>query len=434
MTTRPNVVVFVPDQLRADAIGAFGNSRIQTPHIDGLAARGVRFDNAYVQHPLCRPSRMSFLTGWYPRVAAQRRLTNVIRPDEPSFLKQFHDHGYHVIHAGVRGDTFAPAAAEVILHEYGAVDLDEAIIRTAETWLRRPPKQPWLLYLQLLAPHSPFGTPEPWSSMYHRDSVPDPIPVPGAGDGYHPHYIQALRLKYGLQHVVPDKWRELIATYYAMVSRMDHHVGRVLSAVETAGLTDDTLFAFFTDHGKLLGDYGLIEKWPSAVSRNVTQAPLLLAGADLPRGIAIESMVELIDVFPTLLELAGIPDSSHRHAGKSLTHVMQHPNKTHREYAFTEGGSVAEDDDPTLAGSVFAVRDRRWTYIERIYEQPELYDRASDPQERVNLAGKPYLRKVEYRMRARLASWLQETTDVVEYPRIPTDELPIIAPMSDRRW
>ncbi len=270
--------------------------------------------------------------------------------------------------------------------------------------------------------------------MYHRDSVPDPIPVPTSADGYHPHYIQALRLKYGLQHVVPEKWRELIATYYAMVSRMDHHVGRVVSAVESAGLSSNTVFAFFAEHGKLLGDYWLIEKWPSAVSRNVTQSPLVLAGADLPGGIAIDSMVELIDVFPTLLDIAGITEGSHRHAGKSLVPVIQQATKIHREYAFTEGGSVGEDDDPTLAGSVFAVRDRRWTYIERIYEQPELYDRASDPQERVNIAGRPYIRNVEYRMRARLASWLQETTDVVEYPRIPTDELPIIsAPLGDRR-
>jgi arylsulfatase A-like enzyme len=85
-TPRPNIVVFVPDQLRADCVGAFGHPVVRT-NIDALAARGTRFTNAYVRHPVCSPSRASFLTGWYPHVAGHRTLTHLLRPDEPNFLK-----------------------------------------------------------------------------------------------------------------------------------------------------------------------------------------------------------------------------------------------------------------------------------------------------------------------------------------------------------
>jgi arylsulfatase A-like enzyme len=97
---RPNVVVFVPDQLRADAVGAFGNTVVSTPYIDALAARGVRFDNAYAQHPVCSPSRASFLTGWYPHVRGHRSLTYLLEAGEPNFLKTFKDNGYHVTWVG----------------------------------------------------------------------------------------------------------------------------------------------------------------------------------------------------------------------------------------------------------------------------------------------------------------------------------------------
>lgn len=167
---RPNVVVFVPDQLRADAVGVFGNPYVQTPNIDRLAARGARCANAFVQHPVCSPSRASFLTGWYPHVSGHRTLTHLLRADEPNFLKTFRDNGYHVTWVGERGDTFAPGGTEASVDEYGfavaptgmrwaadieyendlaartfyagrvedAVDFDEAAVRTAETWLAAP--------------------------------------------------------------------------------------------------------------------------------------------------------------------------------------------------------------------------------------------------------------------------------------------------------
>ena len=137
-------------------------------------------------------------------------------------------------------------------------------------------------------------------------------------------------------------WREVIATYYAMISRMDAHFGRILAAIERAGAADTTVTAFFADHGEYLGDYGLIEKWPSAMSANITRDPLVIAGPRVPPGVIVDDMVEIIDVFPTLLDLAEILDGSHRHYGRTLRPAIA--GQGHRTYAFTEGGFTVEEE------------------------------------------------------------------------------------------
>jgi arylsulfatase A-like enzyme len=411
-------------------------------------------------------------------VHGHRTLTHLVRADEPNFLKAFKDAGYHVAWAGARGDTFAPGGTEASVDEYGfsagAVDFlhghgrsfaddvearlfylgetvedpehpdfDEAAIRSAEAFLgQAPTERPWLLFVPILAPHCPFGVSEPWFSMYEREEMPVPAAPP---DGPEPAFHQAIRDGHGLDRVTAEQWREVTATYYGMISRMDDHFGRVMAAVERAGAADTTLTAFFSDHGEFLGDYGLIEKWPSAMSANVTRDPLLVAGPGIPAGAVVEEMVELIDVFPTLLELAGVPDVTHRHYGRSLVSTLT-SGAPHRTYAFTEGGFTIEEEpqlesppfpydvkgrlqheNPRLVGKAVAVRDRRWTYVERLYEGNELYDRDADPAERRNLVGRPEHAEVEARLRNAIMRWLIETADVVpheEDPRTPPVDLP----------
>ncbi|SEH02167.1 Arylsulfatase A [Nonomuraea solani] len=481
MKARPNVVVFVPDQLRADAVGAFGNDVVSTPVIDALAARGARFSNAYAQHPVCSPSRASFLTGWYPHVRGHRSLTYLLESGEPNFLKTFKDNGYEVVWAGERGDTFAPGATEESVDAYGfsvpptgmrwakdltyrdevaarlflagkeddaeSVDFDEAAIRTAERWLATRPPEPWVLFVPLLAPHVPFRSREPWHSMYDPAAMPDPAPVPGPQDGPEPRFHQAIRAAYGIEDVPPETWREVTAAYYAMISRMDAHLGRVLAAVAAAGAADDTITAFFADHGEYLGDYGLVEKWPTSMTSNILRNPLVLAGPGIPEGVVVDDMVELIDVFPTLLDLAGVPDDTHRHYGRSLVPRLRGDTGEHRSLAFSEGGFTVEEEpqfenapfpydaktdlqhaEPSLVGKAVAVRDRRWSYVHRLYAPPELYDREADPGELVNLAGRPEVADVEGRLRDAVLRWLLETADVLPlepHPRRPVVTAPV---------
>jgi arylsulfatase A-like enzyme len=226
---------------------------------------------------------------------------------------------------------------------------------------------------------------------------------------------------------------------------MDAHFGRIMAAVERSGSAQQTLTAFFADHGEYLGDFGLIEKWPSAMSANITRDPLILAGPGIPAGRVVHDMVELIDVFPTLLDLAQVPDRTHRHYGRSLTGVLRDGTK-HRDYAFTEGGFAVEEEpqlergrfpydlkrqlqhrEPRLVGKAIAVRDERYTYVERLYEGAELYDRTADPAERVNLAGRPEHAQVQQILSDAVFRWLLQTADVIPYepdPRFPDVALP----------
>ncbi|MET9490776.1 sulfatase-like hydrolase/transferase [Nocardia sp. NPDC006630] len=475
MSQRPNFVFFIPDQLRADALGVFGNPHIDTPHIDALAQRGTRFTNAFVQHPVCSPSRASFLTGWYPHTAGHRTLTHLLQPHEPNLLRILKDSGYHVTWAGMRGDTFAPGVTELSVDEYGfsvwptatgfdgdypdgvwsrlfyrgqvpddgRIDPDEAAIRTAEDWLRNPPDQPWVLFLPLIAPHCPFQVAEPWFSKRDRAALPDPLP-PG-DTAAEPRFMQAVRDAYELGEVTAEQWREVVATYYGMIERLDSQLGRIMSAVEQSGAADSTVTLFFADHGEYLGDFGLIEKWPSAVHDCITRDPVIISGGGLPGGGSSSAMVELIDVLPTVLELAGIT-APHRHFGRSLVPLLHDAGLPHREFAFTEGGFTIEEEpqlerpafpydrkgdlqhaDATLVGKVVAVRDTRWTYVWRLYEPPELYRRDTDPQERINLASDPQFDDVRHRMHEAMTRWLVETADVVPLdpdPRFPQVELP----------
>ncbi|WP_371537314.1 sulfatase-like hydrolase/transferase [Streptomyces sp. NBC_01023] len=476
--TRPNFVVFMPDQLRADALGAFGNPQASTPHLDALAARGTRFSQAYVQHPVCSPSRASILTGWYPHTAGHRTLTHLLKPDEPNLLRILKEAGYQVVWAGMRGDTFAPGATEQSVDAYGfstlptvayggdypdgvwsrlfyrgpvpddgRTDPDEAAVRTAEDWLANPPAEPWVLFLPMVAPHCPFQAEEPWYSLHDRDAVPAPV-APGAPGG-EPGFMAAIRERYELGEVTEEQWREVAATYYGMVSRLDDQLGRVMSAVERTGAADNTVTLFFADHGEYLGDFGLIEKWPSAMHDCVTRDPLVIAGPGIGQGGHCEEMVEMIDVLPTVLELAGV-EAPHRHFGRSLVPQLTDPATPHRAFAFTEGGFTVEEegqmeraafpydrksglqhDAPDLVGKAFAVRDRDWTYVWRLYEQPELYARGEDPHERTNLAGTPEHAPVQQRMQDALLRWLATTSDVIPFktdPRLPQVDLPAPTP------
>lgn len=474
MTTRPNIVLFMPDQLRADAVGCFGSPVASTPNIDALAARGVRFDDAWAQHPVCGPSRVSLLTGWYPHVAGHRTLDNLIEDHEPNLFKILRAAGYHVAIAGDRGDVFAPGVTEASsdfcgfldppdrdanrarwtsphpddhrLHRAmyfgetgaeGMVDFDEATVRTAERWLREgaPTDQPWVLWVPLFFPHPPFTVEEPWFSMHDRATMPDPISADRATGKA--AFVDAYRDVYGWGDLTPEDFREIAATYHGMVSRVDAQLGRVLEAVDAIGATDQTVVGFLSDHGEYLGDYGLLEKWPSAMDPCILRNPLILAGAGLPAGVVVDRPVELIDLLPTLCELAEA-EPRHTHFGRSLLAVMHDPSIAHRAFACAEGGFRTSDHelleraawiyepksrlqhaDPELVGTVMALRTPTHTYVHRRCGSDEFYDRIADPHETTNLIGRAEDLDLQRTLREQLFEWLADTSDVIPWEANP---------------
>ncbi|KAJ5100479.1 hypothetical protein N7456_006531 [Penicillium angulare] len=481
---RPNIVMFMPDQLRYDALGCSGKHEfVKTPNIDKFASRGVRFSECYVQASVCSQSRCSIFTGLYPHVSGHRSLDNLLKPWEPNLFRTLKDNGYHVACMAPRGDLFAPGVTELSLDEYGfleppevtkiigkateerpetdisiwerlfyqgrrdasrAVDYDEAAIRSAEEWLDCPPNdQPWVLFLPLLFPHCPFTVEEPYFSMYSREEMPSPSSHE-IKTGYEPRYMQSIRARHGTHRATPEIWAEVAATYHGMISRLDDQFGRIVNKLDATGLWSKTITMFFTDHGEYLGDHGLIEKWPSGLSETLVREPLVIAGGDIPTGLVRNDMAEMVDLIPTIFQLCGI-DETFPHNGKSLLPTILH-SKPHRQYAFSEGGFLVSEEpllekgpfpydikgkiqheDTESVGKAISMRDQNWTYIYRLYEPAELYDRRADPQELHNLAADPQYKHQAQLMESQMFRWMVETSDFLPYTRdgrFPTVDLP----------
>lgn len=469
VVARPNLLLFMPDQLRADAVGAFGNPVVRTPAVDDLASRGVRFTNAFAQHSVCSQSRISMFTGWYPHVAGHRTLDHLLASHEPNIFRRLRDGGYHVAMAGARGDMLAPGVTRASSDRFGFTrppemddfakwrtspfeegskwydafyggpvdgelfELDAATVATALDWLADGLPEPWCLFVPLIFPHPPFVVERRWYDLYAGVDVPPPVPPLFDGK---PGFYREIHERCGLDRLDADDWAEIIRTYYAMVSRVDHQLGEVLAAVDHAGCAERTVTFFFTDHGEYLGDYGLIEKWPSGVDDVLLRNPLIIHDPSTRPGVA-GALVELVDLTATLEALAELPPAPH--FGRSLRPLLEDPARQHRDIACSEGGFlVAEEpllesgtgghyrhkqeiqhERTELVGRAMALRTHEWCYVERLYEGPELYDRVADSRETTNLAGRPEHATTERELRDRLFRWLFETSDVIPLERDP---------------
>ena len=465
---RPNIVLFMPDQLRADSVGCFGNPVVQTPHIDALAARGTCFDGAFVNHPVCGPSRVNLMTGWYPHTRGHRTLTNLIKPWEPNLLRYLKQSGYNVAWVGQRGDVFAPGVTEestnfcgwtvrpkVVFqpprHPEGSrlydayyngrrdadgvvLDFDEATVQTAEQWLADGPREPWLLFVALIFPHPPFEVEDPWYGMYSPADMPEPI-APERCSGK-PAFHAAIREAHDLGRLSAGDWAEIRRTYYGMISRVDSQLGRVLESVARAGAEQRTAVFFTTDHGEYAGDYGLVEKWPAGLEPCLLRNPLVAALPGGREGQRSGAFVEMVDLLPTLLEL-GETEAAHTHFGRSFLPLLGDGAAAHRDAAFSEGGfsvggsrlhepivpgpyrkkTELQRDRPELLGKAVAIRTDRHTYVYRLYERDELYDRHADPEETTNLL--PGAEDLAQPLRERVLAWLLETSDVIPWERDP---------------
>jgi len=272
--------------------------------------------------------------------------------------------------------------------------------------------------------------------------------------GHEPRYMEAIRNKYGTARATDDMWAEVMAVYYGMISRLDDQLGRIVSILDSTGLFSSTVTMFFTDHGEYLGDYGLIEKWPSGLSDSLTHQPLILAGAGLPAGRVVDAMAEMVDLVPTVLQLCGIGEHF-AHNGRSwLPAILS--GFEHKEFAFSEGGfllaeepllelgrwpydlkAALQHEDTSLIGKATAIRSKEWTYVYRLYEPPELYSRkGDDPKELYNLAADPQYAHVVRSFESVFMRWLVETGDVIPWtrdPRFPTVRLESPADQLEKR-
>jgi len=301
--------------------------------------------------------------------------------------------------------------------------------------------QPLCIYLPLTYPHPPYAVEEPWYSLVDRQKIPERAPSLKNWEGK-PSILKGIAEIQNLSGWDEDRWRELRAVYYGMCSRLDHQFGLLLEALKSKGIYEDTAIFLFADHGDFTGDYGLVEKTQNTFEDCLTRVPFLVK---TPAGVPIQprvsdALVELIDFPATVEALTGI-EPAHTHFGRSLLHLVAGETDTHRDAVFCEGGRLQGEEHcmelqstsnqnpkglyyPRLVQQrkesgehtkAAMCRTQEHKYVMRLYEQDELYDLSTDPQELVNRVDDPAYAEVLAKMKGRLLHWFLETADVVPF-------------------
>ena len=440
--SKPNVLFLIFDDLNCD-LGCYGHKLVKSPNIDRLAKRGVLFRNAYCQYPLCGPSRASFMTGMYPDQTLIHRNAIYIRehvPNVQTMSQMFRRSGYFATrigkiyhynvpkHIGTSGhddpyswdQTFNPRGRDKAdegkifslrpgsfggtLSWLAADGTDEeqtdgiaatTAVRLLEKYGKT--KQRFFLAVGLFRPHTPFVAPKKYFALYPVDK----ITVPRLPKGYlktlpKPARRSITRRKDQV-NLPDDLSRQAIQAYYASITFADAQLGRILDALQKAGLQDNTIIIFTSDHGYHMGEHGHWQK--TTLFENAARVPLIIAGPGTKSaGQSTTTPAEMIDFYPTLAELCGLrPPKSL--SGVSLVSVLKDVTSQPRTSALTQYANG------------YSIRTSRYRYTEwgkAGSQGAELYDHDSDPQEMVNLANRREHKTTAVRLskllRARIAA------------------------------
>ncbi len=422
-TERPNVLFLICDDLNCD-LGCYGHPQVKSPHIDGLARRGVRFERAYCQYPLCGPSRASFMTGLYPDQTLVRRNAIHIRehvPNVQTMSQLFRNNGYFATrigkiyhynvpkHIGTGGHD-DPYSWDKTINPRGRDKDDEHLIFSLRpgqfggtmSWLAADgtdaeqtdgiaaletvrllkqyaeSKKPFYLAVGLYRPHTPYVAPKKYFDMYPLDKIVVPKVPEGYLDTLPKPAAASLTRKKDQLNLPDDLARQAIQAYYASITFADAQLGLILDAMKQTGLDKNTIVLFTSDHGYHMGEHGHWQK--TTLFENAARVPLIIAGpGTTAAGESSASPAEMVDFYPTLAELAGLEPPDYV-SGVSLAPALTDPSATPRDSAFTQFASG------------YSVRTPRYRYTHwgpDGADGAELYDHTSDPQEMVNLAQRP---------------------------------------------
>jgi len=374
---KPNVLFILADDFRADCIAAFGNSQIQTPNLDRLSGRGLSFTHAYTMGSMigavCTPSRTMILTG--------RSLFHAPGRDYALWPKAMAAGGYETFHLGKKGNSFVPGmeAFETCLYtgDMGADQRHEiASEKTADRVIQflrsRESAKPFFIYYAPQVPHDPRVAPRQFMDMYD----PAAIRLPARFQPVHPFDNGEMTVRDELlapHPRTPEVVRRYLADYYACVTCLDYHIGRIIAALEETKQLDNTLIIFTGDNGLSLGDHGLMGK-QNVYEMGGMHVPLIVAGPGITHG-KTEAFLYLYDLFPTVCELTGTTIPS-QVEGRSQARVITGKSRRVRKTMFTLYKDVQR-----------SIRDDRWKLIR--YPQinlTQLFDLENDPNELHNLA------------------------------------------------
>jgi len=448
---QPNVLFIISDDLTTTALGSYGNEKAHTPAIDQLAKESTVFTRAYTQYPVCGPSRASFMFGYYPNATQTYGYVSGrenVGADRPSLAELFKQNGYYtarvskIYHMGVPIDiengtdgTDDPASwtekfnsqgpewkaegkAELVQNNAdGSIerkggnvmtivqatggDLAHSDGKTAEKsseLIRTHKDKPFFLAVGFVRPHVPFVAPAEYFSPFPYEGIKLPKQVENDWDDIPERGINYVTSVNADMNSVQKQ--KAIAAYYASVSYMDAQVAKVLKTLKEEGLEDNTIVIFTSDHGFHLDEH---EFWMKvSLHEESVQVPMMIKVPGKKPAIT-NSFTELIDLYPTLAELAGL-DYPKGIQGKSLMPILENPRKKVREFAFSV----------TQGGKSFLVRTDKWAYIQ--YDEDagsgmELYDMKKDPNQFTNLAMNPAFENVVTDLQKKLKKKLIEVRE-----------------------
>ncbi|MFN6302954.1 MAG: sulfatase-like hydrolase/transferase [Planctomycetota bacterium] len=431
-TKRPNVLLICIDDLKP-RIGCYGDPLAKTPSIDRLAKQGVLFERAYCNQAVCSPSRNALLVGLRPQSLGIYDLPTNFRKGAPNAVtlpQHFKANGYftqsfgkifHVGHgntddvASWSTESYKPKGRNYQLAEnqnlanskdgskaaaFESADApeelynDSIIAQVAMDALEEKSKsdQPWLLAVGFLKPHLPFVAPKKYWDLYDPDKIELAAyqQPPEGAPAYAPQNSGELRAYSNMpsQGPIPESLqRELIHGYLASVSFTDHQIGRLLSKLDQLGLTDSTIVVLWGDHGWHLGDHGMWCKHSNY--EQATRIPVIISAPGRAQGHSSQAMIESVDIYPTLCDLAGI-DIPSSLDGKSFANVLDNPTQSHRDHSIQVYPRSKEGVGQVLGRSI---RTERYRLVQwKAWDAPndlsdwELYDYQSDPTETKNLA------------------------------------------------
>ena len=420
---QPNIVIVMADQLAPHFTGTYGHPLVETPNLDALAARGMRFDAAYCNAPLCAPSRFSFMSGQLPtRIAAFDNASD-FPATIPTYAHYLRLMGYRTVLSGkmhfVGPDQLhgfdERLTTDVYPADYGWTPDWEAPDERIDTWyhnmdsvrqacvavasvqmdfdeetafaamrrindFRRREEQPFLLVASFTHPHDPYeARPEFWDLYDH-----DAIDMPAVDLPYEEQDPFSRRLMDGIEaskvSVTADEVRNARHAYYANVSYFDAKLGQIVAALRETGQLDDTVLIVTADHGEMLGERGLWYKMN--FFEQSARVPLVIAGPGVAHDTH-DGACSLVDILPTLLDIGGgASDLGQPIDGRSLWPVATGTGEGHDE-------AIGEYCAEMAGAPVFMIRRGRWKYIHCDRDPPQLYDLEADPRELSNLAGDP---------------------------------------------
>ncbi len=398
----PNIIFLLSDDQRADTIAAWGNKNISTPNLDGLVSDGMSFTNTYcmggLQGAICVPSRAMMMTGktlfrvkenlegemTWPQTFAQNGYATFgigkWHNTPPSYIKTFQE-GKAVFFGGMNDPYTMPlqdmnAEHQLINKRTAEKHATEIFTDAAIEFIQKQKtEKPFALYVAYTLPHDPRVAPKEFRAKYEAAK----LSLPKNFLPQHPFDNGEMLVRdeqLAPWPRTPEIVREALADYYSCVTYLDAQVGRIIATLKKNGQYKDTIIVFAGDHGLAIGSHGLFGK--QNLYDHSMRTPLIIAGPGVPKNKRSDAFAYLLDIFPTMCDLSGVPIPPSVE-GLSLVPVMQGKQKTRRDTVFTAYRNVQR-----------AIRDQRWKLI--MYPQinkTQLFDLQNDPNELNDLSSKP---------------------------------------------